>query len=70
VATGEVELVDEVPDLMTPEVLKQISGVNDLINAMNDMTDGELLDKIKECAALASEHFPFGASRAGGPGAY
>ena len=53
-AVGEVEVVAEAPDLMPPEVLKQISRMNDLVSALDGMTDGELLNSIKACATQAS----------------
>ena len=53
-ADGEVEVVSEAPDLMPPEVLKQISRMTDLVGALDGMTDGELLNSIKICATQAS----------------
>ena len=34
---GEIEVVVEDPDLMPPEVLKQISRMNDLVSALDGM---------------------------------
>jgi hypothetical protein len=46
----EFEIIAPIPDLMPPEVLKQISSVESLIGGMDYMTDTEFLSTIIICA--------------------
>jgi len=50
VTAVEFEIVASVPDLMPPEVLKQISLVEDVVGSIGNMTDTELLGSIRTCA--------------------
>lgn len=58
------EVVAETPDLMPPEVLKQLSQVEAVIGRLDRMPEAKLADHIKDWAAQAAE-FSNQAVRAG-----
>ena len=43
---SEVEVVEEMPDLMTPEVVKQIAKVETVIGRLDRMTEAKLAENI------------------------
>jgi hypothetical protein len=49
-----VEVVSEAPDLMSPEVVKQVAQVEGVIEEVDHMTEAKLAECIKSCATRAA----------------
>lgn len=52
---SEVEVVEEMPDLMTPAVVKQLAEVESVIGQLDRMTEAKLAENIKGWASLAAD---------------
>lgn len=52
---SEVEVVEETPDLMTPEVVKQIAKVGSVIGRLDRMTEVKLAENIEGWASLVAD---------------
>ena len=53
--TSKVEVVEEMPDLMTPVVVKQLAEVESVIGRLDGMTEAKLAVNIAEWASLVAD---------------